>query len=344
MNILIFSHTSSLGGAERALVDFISLLIGEHHVCVMLPSQEGALADRLKSMGVKFGVLPTGCSLPNPVGTLLDFCDPKFEELIEQLKNQNYDLVITNTIVNLLGMLIGRKLNVPSITYVHEYIFGDKDLMPHGCRDRFYLDLIDSLSRHLLCASEYVKSAFLNQDKRSVLYPFAPYLGLTEFQDSEENLAQFSLVVVGTKSRRKNTHFAITVLKALRLRGKNLCLYIIGSDNSGSFKLTQQHLVRGEKNVFILPHMSDPFKIPGKKINLVCTYNEGFGLTITESLARGIPIVASEPGGPNEILPAEFVYAVDDVDQCVRAIEKIMANYEEHSLRVKEQYEPPRVL
>ena len=41
MNILIFSHTSSLGGAERALVDFVSLLIREHQVSVMLPSRDG---------------------------------------------------------------------------------------------------------------------------------------------------------------------------------------------------------------------------------------------------------------------------------------------------------------
>lgn len=338
MKILIFSHTSSLGGAERALVDFISLLIGEHQVSVMLPSRDGELVDRLKSMGVKCGVLPTGFSLPNPASTLLHFCDPKIKELIGQLKNLNYDLVISNTIVTLLGMLIGRELNVPCITYAHEYLFDDKDLEPHGCSNKFYLELISSLSNHLLCASEYVKSSFLDRDKCSVLYPFAPYLEFNEPQAPDVNSEPFSLLVVGTKSRRKNTHFAITVLKALRLRGVNVSLHIIGSDNSGSYKLAQQYLIRGEKNVFIHPHLSEPFKIPGKKINLVCSYNEPFGLTISESLAMGIPIAASESGGPNEILPSEFIFAVDDVDQCVRTIEKIIDNYEDYSSLSKKRY------
>ena len=338
MNILIFSHTSSLGGAERALVDFVSLLIREHQVSVMLPSRDGELVDRLKSMRVKCGVLPTGFSLPNPASTLLHFCDAKIKELIGQLKNLNYDLVISNTIVTLLGMLIGRGLNIPCITYAHEYLFDEKDLAPHGCTDKFYLELISHLSNHLLCASEYVKSSFFNQDKCSVLYPFAPYLEFNELQAPDVNLAPFSLLVVGTKSRRKNTHFAITVLKALRLRGKDVSLHIIGSDNSGSYKLAQQYSIRGEKNVFIHPHLSEPFKIPGKKINLVCSYSEPFGLTISESLAMGIPIAASESGGPNEILPAEFIYAVDDVDQCVRVVEKIIDNYEEYSSLSKMQY------
>lgn len=338
MNILIFSHSSGLGGAEKALLDLVGLLTKEHRVLVMLPSQEGVLVEKLKMMGVECGVVPMNFSLPNPAGTLLHYCDPKIEEFIGQLKTLNYDLVITNTVVNLLGLLIGRELNIPCITYVHEYIFDDTDLAPHGCTAKFYLSLINSLSNHLLCASEYVKNPFLDQGKCSVLYPFTPYMELGEPEDSDENFAPFSLVVIGTKSRRKNTHFAITVLKALRLRGKNVSLHIIGSDNSGSFKLAQQFSIRGEKNVFIHPYMSEPFKVPGKKINLVCSYSEPFGLTISESLARGIPIVASESGGPKEILPTDFIYAVDDVDQCVRAIEKIIANYEDYSLLSKTQY------
>ena len=62
MNILIFSHSSLDGGAERALIDLISLLLKDHQVAVMFPSQKGVLVDKLKSMGVKCGVLPIGFS------------------------------------------------------------------------------------------------------------------------------------------------------------------------------------------------------------------------------------------------------------------------------------------
>jgi glycosyltransferase involved in cell wall biosynthesis/SAM-dependent methyltransferase len=338
MNILIFSHTSDLGGAERALVDLVNILIKEHDVSIMLPSKEGELVDVLKTMGVKCGVLPTDFSLPNPATTLVDFHDPKIELLVRQLKSKKYDLVIANTMVTLLGMLIGRSLNIPSITYIHECLSNDVDLSPHGCTNKFYLNLISELSNHLLCASEKIRSNFSDQDKCSVLYPFSPYSDINEQEAAEINFESVSLLVIGTKSRRKNTHFAITVLKALRLRGLNLSLHIIGPDNSGSYKLSQQNLLRGEENVFIYPYQSDPFKIPGRKVNLICSHGEPFGLTIAESLARGIPVVASESGGPNEILPAELIYPIDDIDKCVRAIEKIIANYQEYSSFSKNQY------
>jgi glycosyltransferase involved in cell wall biosynthesis/2-polyprenyl-3-methyl-5-hydroxy-6-metoxy-1,4-benzoquinol methylase len=338
MNILIFSHSSALGGAENALFDFVSLLIREHQVSAMLPAQKGDLVDRLKSIDVKCGVLPISFSLPNPANALLHFFDLSISPLITQLKTLNYDLVITNTIVTLPGMLIARELNIPCMTYVHEYLLDDQDLSPHGCTAAFYLQLVSSLSSHLLCASEYVKSSFFDQEKCSVLYPFAPYVDLNKPQVFDLNIAEYSLLVIGTKSLRKNTHFAITVLKALRLRGINLSLHIIGSDSSGSFKLNQQALIRSEKNVFIYPHLSDPFNIPGKKINLVCSYSEPFGLTISESLARGIPIAASRSGGPSEILPEDFIYGVDNISECVRVLEKIINNYEECAFISKSHY------
>jgi len=338
MNILIFSHSSALGGAENALVDFISLLIRENRVSVMLPAQKGDLVDRLKSLGVKCGVLPISFSLPHPANALLHFFDPSISSLVAQLKPLNYDLVITNTIVTLPGMLIARELNIPCITYVHEYLLDDKDLSPHGCSAEYYLRLISSLSSHLLCASNYVKSSFFDQEKCSVLYPFSPYIELNESKGYDSNVTECSLLVIGTKSLRKNTHFAITVLKALRLRGANLSLHIIGSDSSGSFKLNQQNLIRNEKNVFIHPHISDPFSIPGRKINLVCSYSEPFGLTISESLARGIPVVASRSGGPNEILSEDFTYGVDNLSECVKVLEKIINNYEEYSSTSKSHY------
>ena len=235
-------------------------------------------------------------------------------------------------------MIIARELNIPCLTYAHEHLLSDQDHKPHGCSSEFYLKLINSLSNHLLCASVYVQRSFPDQGKCSVLYPFEPHEELHESHRLELETSPISLLVIGTKSRRKNTHFAITVLKALRLRGLNLSLHIIGSENSGSYKLRQQASIREEKNVFIHPHLEKPFNIPGRKINLVCSHSEPFGLTISESLALGIPIMASRSGGPEEILSAEFLYQTDNVDECVRSIERVAGKYAYYSALSKSLY------
>jgi glycosyltransferase involved in cell wall biosynthesis/SAM-dependent methyltransferase len=338
MNILIFSHSAGLGGAERALVDLIKILKQEHKVVVMLPSLEGGLARCLGNFGIECKIFPLGLSLPNPAATLLQLCDPNVEGIIEGLRKDKYDFIINNTIATLHGMLIARKLGLACITYAHEYLHDEQDLTPHGCSSKFYLKLVYSLSNHILCASEYVKSSFENQKNCSLLKPFEPYSDLTQGHKAAFTEDFFTLLVIGTKSTRKNTHFAVTVAKALRLRGLSVHLHIIGSDNTGSYKLQQQIQIRGEENVYIHPHREDPFDILGKKINLICSYSEPFGLTIPESLARGIPVIASLSGGPNETLPEEFLYAVDSIDGCVRAIEKIARNYDHYSHLSKEVY------
>jgi len=331
MNILVFSHSSGLGGAQKALIDLIRLLIRDHQVSVMLPSLRGAFFDELKSMGVKCGLFPSHPSLPNPASTLLEYSNGKIDSLSSQLKNLDCDLIVANTITALPNILIAKELNIPCITYAHEYLSGEKDMIPHGCSSDFYLKLINTFSNHILCASEYVKKSFIDRNKCSVLYPFAPYPEFNNNQEIELNSAPISLLVIGVQSITRNAHFAITVLKALRLRGINLHLHFIGSENTGTYKLKQQMLIRGEKNIFLHAHLLDPYSIPGKKINLVCARSEAFGLTVPESLARGIPVIASRCGGPEEILSGEFLYDFNNIDECVRSIERVVFDYKKYS-------------
>jgi len=331
MNILIFAHTTDYGGAERALLDLALLLVPEHQVSVMFPASNGVLVDKFREIGVKCGVIPIELSLPAPFKTLLKLCDPEIEGLISHLKQSQYDFIICNTITTIYGALISRKLKIPCITYAHEYLYGEPDLIPHGCSEEFYLDAISNLSNHLLCASEYVKSSFKNQNKCSVLYPFTPYQDIKTDYRSNLSADPLNLLVIGVKSKRKNSHFAITVLKALRLRGVLINLYIIGSENSGTYKLKQQTTIRDENNIFILSHLDDPYSIPGRNINLVCALSEPYGLTIPESLSRGIPVVSSRCGGPEEILPSELLYDMNDIDGCVRTIEHIVKKYDHFS-------------
>ena len=338
MKILIFSHSSSEGGAEKALLDLTGYLLNDHDIFVVVPSENGELTNALRKLGIKYIILPIGFSLPNPSITLLQLNDEPTKNFIKQLIDSNFDLIINNTIVTLHGMLIAKKLNIPSITYAHEFLHKDQDLAPHGCSTNFYLTLVSSLSNHILCASEYVKSSFQEPDKCSIFYPFSPYEKIIESEKIVSDDDSLSLLVIGTKSKRKNIHFAITVTKALRLRGLKLNLHIIGSENSGSYKLKQQLQIRNEKNVFIHGHLEKPYEISGKKINLICANSEPFGLTIPESLARGIPVVSSRSGGPEEILSPEFLYDINSIDECVRCLENIIKNYDNFSLLSKKIY------
>jgi glycosyltransferase involved in cell wall biosynthesis len=62
---------------------------------------------------------------------------------------------------------------------------------------------------------------------------------------------------------------------------------------------------------------------------------EGFGLTILEGFAAGLPVLASDIEGPAEIIrrtPRGFVFANEDVQQCGEMLHQIFQQYESGSM------------
>jgi glycosyltransferase involved in cell wall biosynthesis/SAM-dependent methyltransferase len=338
MNILIFSHSCNIGGAENALISMVSELGNEHTITISFPNTQGPLIDYFTSKNIKCVSLPMGFSLPNPHEALVKFSQVCNDNVIDQIRKLKFDMIICNTIVTLHGLLLAKILKIPSILYAHEKLEFDTDLAPHGCSSKFYLELVGMMSNHIICASEYIKKSFTPfNNKVSVLYPFTEYTQTIETPTINDALVSIS--VIGIKSVRKNTHFAITVLKALRLRGMNVELHLIGQNGSGMHLLEKKLTIRAEPNIYLHPNQSDPYTIGnGKKITLITAICEPFGLTMVESLFRGIPVVASKCGGPEEVLPKSYLYEVDDLDSCVRNIEEVVSNYKTHATMAKKTY------
>ena len=338
MKILIFSHGTFWGGAEKALMDLVNHVSKEHQVAIIFPYEQGEFVDICRARGIEIGFMPLGLSLPCPANFLLDFYRLNIDAYVAEFKASKYDLVICNTLATLQGVVIAKLLNLPCLVYAHEYLLPKEGLSPHGCTARYYLDLYLRKANHILCASQYVLSSFGDpvSSKLSVLYPFEHYSEGIPYAASGDRI---SLLVIGGKLIRKNAHFALMVLKALRLRGVDADLYILGVDGDGTFKLNQQMNLRQEKNAYVINHHPLPFTIGGsRKINLICASNEPFGLTMTEALSCGVPVVASKCGGPEEVLKEEFLYEIEDLEQCVRAIERVVNNYDECALVSKKLY------
>jgi SAM-dependent methyltransferase len=82
-------------------------------------------------------------------------------------------------------------------------------------------------------------------------------------------------------------------------------------------------------NIVFMGYVKDPYQyVKGIAINLVSATCEPYGLTIIESLSRGIPVVAPNIDGPAEILTPDFLYEASDIAACVKSLETVILNYD----------------
>jgi 2-polyprenyl-3-methyl-5-hydroxy-6-metoxy-1,4-benzoquinol methylase len=113
------------------------------------------------------------------------------------------------------------------------------------------------------------------------------------------------------------------------MRGVEQTLLLIG--NSGTTQPQLRQMIRKrkiKKHALLVNELTNPYRhIGGQPINLVSSIVEPFGLTVVESLSRGIPVVSSRCGGPEEILPDEYIYDAENYDQCVKILERVWENY-----------------
>lgn len=343
MKILVFAHSSASGGAENALRNMVNLLRLQHDVSVVLPSFQGSEPLHYRSLGISCYELPYQGFLPNFSAAALHYALSDLKPVVETFRTLGFDFVISNTISILHGALIARALSIPHLFYAHE-VLSKEDLWPTSISAESYLSVVEETSDLIFSCSEYVSHQFKQKKTRDLLVipPFnyeAPMVPRGSYNNDE-----CVIQVVGTQSIRKNIGFAVTMCKSLLLRGLNVRLDIIGSENNGTQKLLRTLHKRNVPHR-IITHQIDPYDLnrAAKVITLVCATVEPYGLTVPESLRSGIPILANRSGGTQEILPDSNLYSSNNLDAAVRKIEGMFHDYDNEVKRAYEIYEKLRL-
>lgn len=336
---------SEPGGAQNGLLHLIDLLIAQGKECsVLFPSGEGGFVQQCAQRGLECLHFPFVWSLPVPSNGLLDLMRPELESALQDLRQRNFDWVISNTTVILFGAEVAHRLGLPHIVYAHELLSADRQLRPRGCTLPVYLQMLDQRSCGWLACSEVVKQMLqieggIASEKVHTLPPRGFDLHQSLVGWSEGVTKPWRLVLIGEQSLRKDPAFAVLVLQGLRSRGHQVVLehYGIAGNAQASFEAMVTRLGLTQ---FVQLHgwYSDPAAaLDHQSIHLVTARSEPFGLTILESLERGVPVVATHTGGPKELLPKSWLYPVDDLEACVNAIEAILRNPSEATGLIRSQ-------
>jgi len=322
MRVLYVNQTAQVSGAERSLLALLDGLGPAVDRIVVCP--DGELAASVAERGIgRYRIVGTQASFrlrPVRTGRALAEIGRSAVEVRRLAARVEADLIHANTTRASLIALLARSRNGPPV------LAHIRDWAPRSLLSRLVLGLIGNRAGLVVANSAYVARQFdglrLRRPVRVVHNPvdlgrFNPLVVDRTVARRVLELAgeAVALAVIAQLTPWKGQDDAIRALAELSAGGRDVVLLLAGSakfagprtsfDNVAFERELHALAARLDvaERVRFLGERSDvPQVLAATDILLVPSWREAFGRIAVEGMAMGVPVVATEVGGPAEIV------------------------------------------
>ncbi len=319
INILYLTSSSGLYGGSRCLLNLLQNLDSKFNPIVLLPAKD-SLEEKLKDLGVEYyrinmPVIEKTCNL---FKIILFFPLVVLSVLKTSLiiKNKNIKVLHTNTSLIITGAIAARLTGIKSIWHIREII-------TQGAIRQVLAWLIYFLSDKVIVMSDAIKISFFKERKASdkiiTIYEGINEAGLAALADKNKIRKEYGfdpeMCIVGMVGRITPWKGQDDFIRAASLVLKQIPgirFFVVGGICPQGFRqiLFKNKLIRiaeklkiSDKIIFtgfredVSDFLAafDIFVLPSKK-------PEPFGRVILEAMAMAKPVVATNIGGPLEII------------------------------------------
>jgi glycosyltransferase involved in cell wall biosynthesis len=322
LNVLFLNHTSEVSGAERSLLDLLAALPAS--VRATAASPPGQLQTAIADLGIPTSTITgtAGSLRLHPLHTPRALAEMAFaaRQLRGIARRQGAQLVHANSIR--AGIIAGLAHLPRAATVVHV-----RDCLPPGPPATATMRLIAATATTVVANSRYTADCVRASAPRArprVVYnavdlerwsPARVDRGAARASLGAPGERGLLLGVVAQLTPWKGQDTAIEALKLLRDDGVDAQLLLIGSirfrdratrfDN-GAYVRRLRELVSAaqlEDRVCWLGEREDvPALMGALDVLLLPSWEEPFGRASIEAMAMGVPVIATEVGGPPEII------------------------------------------
>jgi glycosyltransferase involved in cell wall biosynthesis len=316
--VALVSHSQDLGGAELCLLRFARGL-QQRGVAplVILPSPRGPLADELEDAGIDMAKVDNAWwatekrESPKDVVRRLADVASCTRATYRVLRENQVEVVGTASSVIPEGALAARLAGARHVWHVRELY--PTDVLHPMLGVGPTLGIIQRLSSAVLVPSRRVGNLFGASAKVQVVpegidrrYFDEPRQDVASVR-AEHRIASGPIVMVaGTIEPAKGQLDAVRVLAGLAARGVVASLLLCGRAPHQAFnrELAETAAALGvAERLHLLGFHKNPIRFyDAADVLLVASQRESFGLTIVEAMARGVPVVATRCGGPEELV------------------------------------------
>jgi glycosyltransferase involved in cell wall biosynthesis len=340
--ILYVSHSARLAGAEISLLTLLRHLDPALFEPVLILPSEGPLLEEVERLRLKTYISPlerwirSSWRRPDRAGGLAE----RIRRVARIIEEERPRIVQTNTSVIWEGALAARTKGVPHIWHLHEILEGHPRLKPLLPLPLVY-GIMDDLSRRIVVVSRAVGarlSEHIAPDK-IVTIPNGVDVGQAGPAEDRSVLRELGLAAgvpvaatVGSLAREKGHSVLLDALSLVRKKGGRLNVLIVGAGSRREVRNLNRRIrdLGLDRSVFYLGFRGDvPRILAGCDFLIVPSLTEAFSLVILEAMAAGRPVVATDCGGPSELIRdgrTGFLVPVNDPEPLGDAILKLAAD------------------
>lgn len=311
LRILFLASSAERYGSDRALLELVTALDRFGHVVAVVLPHEGPLADALTNVGVESFVAPLAVversMNAKQLARLASSLRHPSVGLLAQVQRFAPDIVYSNTSHVIDGPAVARALAVPHVWHLREI-----ERVPDAVR-RLYGRWLARTSDRVFPISDAVRQAYFQEQRPDVTvvpdgvdlagYTVEAWSPPEAFGPSRP----LRLLSLGRISPWKGQIVAIRAVISLLDEGRPAHLRVVGGALTKADRTYRDHLldVAGpHPNIQIEDEVADPRPLYRWCDVLVhsSVQPEPFGRVIVEAMASGRAVVASDLGGPREIV------------------------------------------
>ena len=326
MDVLYVNHTATISGGERSLLILLGGLPASVGALVATP--DGALAEAVRGLGLHTSpITGTAGSLRlHPLHTPIALAQLMIAaaQVRRTARRMGADVVHANSIRAGIALGLGRLAPTPTVVHV-------RDCLPAGAASTATLRLIAATATTVVANSAYTARSVRSAAPRARLEVVHNPVDLTRFDPGridrltararlagelgEAVRGRLLLGVVAQISPWKGQDTAVEALRLLVREGVDAHLLLIGSakfvasstrfDNEGFVERLRQRIASSglQERVSWLGEREDvPELVRALDVLMLPSHEEPFGRALIEAMALEVPVLATDVGGPSEII------------------------------------------
>jgi glycosyltransferase involved in cell wall biosynthesis len=315
INILFIHQSAELYGSDKTLLLLLKHMDRTKFFPVVILPNEGPLKIELEKENIKVVIAPVlklYRKIFSPKNILKFIKDIKNGiETLDALNTQHhFDIVYSNTLAVLLGMIYAKKRKIKHLWHVHEIIVHPKFIAS------IFPKLLMRNSDLVICNSKATQINLIQripilESKSIVIYngieiPKAINLDKINLGFPEDNII---ISLVGRISSWKGQQLLVSAFVLLNEKYSNIKLVFLGSapPNQEQFEISLKNKIAENKlqdKVFIFPFQKDVSKF-WNSIDIAVvpsTEPEPFGMVAIEAMLAKKPVIVANHGGITEIV------------------------------------------